>query len=77
MNVKVIDIKSGVVKTMPERYAKILVKMKRALWHEEVAKSEEIHILETEEEVETKSDESPKELPEAPKKRGRKPKVQE
>ena len=32
MSVQVVDVKTGKVKTMPERYAKILVKMKRATW---------------------------------------------
>ncbi len=35
MSVQVVDIKTGKVKTMPERYAKILVKMKRAAWPEQ------------------------------------------
>ncbi|MFG5862716.1 E3 binding domain-containing protein [Metapseudomonas sp. CR1201] len=32
MSVQVIDVKTGKVKTMSERYAQILVKMKRATW---------------------------------------------
>lgn len=36
MNVQVVDAKTGKVKTMSERYAKILVKMKRASWLDQV-----------------------------------------
>jgi len=32
MNVKVIDLKTGQLKTMGKRYAEILVKMRRAKW---------------------------------------------
>lgn len=32
MSVQVIDVKTGKLKSMPERDAKILVKMKRATW---------------------------------------------
>ncbi|MDY1142985.1 hypothetical protein [Pseudomonas aeruginosa] len=77
MSVQVIDVKTGKLKSMPVKHAKILVKMKRARWPEKVAEVEKIHVPETEKEVETESDESPEELPEVPKKRGRKPKVQE
>ncbi|MCS9316338.1 hypothetical protein N0711_06615 [Pseudomonas aeruginosa] len=77
MNVQVVDLKTGKLKTMQVKYANILVKMKRARWPEEVAKVEKIHVPETEKEVEAESDQSPEELPEMPKKRGRKPKVQE
>ncbi len=77
MNVQVVDLKTGKLKTMQVKYANILVKMKRACWPEEVAKVEKILVPETEKEVEAESDESPEELPEMPKKRGRKPKVQE
>ncbi|QQE90477.1 hypothetical protein [Azotobacter chroococcum] len=34
MNVQVIDTKTGNLKTMPRRYAEVLVKMKRARWPE-------------------------------------------
>ncbi|EMI4495000.1 TPA: hypothetical protein ACKQDM_005582 [Pseudomonas aeruginosa] len=77
MSVQVIDVKTGKLKSMPVKHANILVKMKRARWPEKVAEVEKIHVPETEKEVETESDESPEELPEVPKKRGRKPKVQE
>ncbi|HHM9405959.1 TPA: hypothetical protein ACRNDO_002557 [Pseudomonas aeruginosa] len=77
MNVKVVDLKTGKLKTMQVKYANILVKMKRARWPEEVAEVEKIHVPETEKEVETESGEKAENLLEAPKKRGRKPKVQE
>lgn len=35
MHVEVIDITSGTRKTMPKRYADILVKLKRARWPDE------------------------------------------
>ncbi|HEP9860792.1 TPA: hypothetical protein VDW40_001826 [Pseudomonas aeruginosa] len=77
MSVQVIDVKTGKLKSMPVKYANILVNMKRARWPEKVAEVEKIHVPETEKEVEAESDESPEELPEMPKKRGRKPKAQE
>ncbi len=73
MSVQVVDVKTGKVKTMPERYAKILVKAKRARWPEPAAVVAEAPAPVAVPEVEA---EAPTEEA-APKKRGRKPKDQE
>lgn len=70
MSVQVVDVKTGKVKTMPEKYAKVLVKAKRARWPEPAAPAVESEAPVAEPAVEV-------ELEEAPKKRGRKPKAQE
>ncbi|WP_028627666.1 E3 binding domain-containing protein [Metapseudomonas resinovorans] len=39
MSVQVIDVKTGQLKSMSERYARILVKMKRARWPDQEGQS--------------------------------------
>lgn len=73
MAVQVIDVKTGKLKSMPERYARILVKAKRARWPEPAAVVVEEAAPAAAPEAET---EAPSEDA-APKKRGRKPKAQE
>ncbi|MCS8058070.1 hypothetical protein N0406_03545 [Pseudomonas aeruginosa] len=82
MNVKIIDIKSGAVKTMPERYAKILVKAKRARWPEAESKPQGTTVITGTEQVSpvvvVDPDVEPAiDVPNEPKKRGRKPKAQD
>lgn len=73
MNVQVIDVKTGQVKTMPKRYANILVKMKRAHWPE-VSPDQHKALITTEPAAVADEDEP---ADGAPKKRGRKPNFQE
>lgn len=74
MNVQVIDTKTGNLKTMPRRYAEVLVKMKRARWPEsnidQVDDSDQAD-LPTDLEIDLKAEDN------APKRRGRKPQIQE
>ncbi|NMZ77371.1 hypothetical protein HBO32_30195 [Pseudomonas nitroreducens] len=81
MNVKVIDIKSGVVKTMPERYAKILVKAKRARWPEAESQQYSTKVMTAADPITPlvviePSSEATGDAPSERKKRGRKPKAQ-
>lgn len=81
MNVKVIDIKSGLVKTMPERYAKILVKAKRARWPEAESQQYSTKVMTAADHITPvvviePSCEAAGDTPAEPKKRGRKPKAQ-
>lgn len=77
MSVQVIDLKTGKLKSMPVKYANILVKMKRARWPEEVAEAAPVPAGEPVREVAPEPVETPAEVQAAPKKRGRKPKDQE
>lgn len=98
MNVQVVDLKTGKLKTMQVKYANILVKMKRARWPDAVGDDLSKPIPEAETAVPAGLSypgilSVPKEgtyilekgervidhdaAAEAPKKRGRKPKVQE
>jgi len=76
MSVQVIDLKTGKLKTMPVKYANILVKMKRARWPDQPSAAEVAPVEVAEMQPEEESVEATAELPETPKKRGRKPKVQ-
>lgn len=73
MNVQVIDVKTGKLKVMPEKYARILVRMKRARWPEQepVVEVSENPVMEENVAVD------PEVQTEPPKKRGRKSKAQE
>ncbi|MFC0710706.1 hypothetical protein [Azorhizophilus paspali] len=82
MNVQVIDLKSGKLKTMGRKYAEVLVKMKRARWPDQPAAQYQTKVL-TETEpvvglavVEESAEEHLEEQP-ATKKRGRPHKAQE
>lgn len=77
MSVQVIDVKTGKLKTMGAKYANILVKMKRARWPEAVVEVQPEPAAEPVREVEPVQVETPAEVQDEPKKRGRKPKVQE
>lgn len=98
MNVQVVDLKTGKLKTMQVKYANILVKMNRARWPDAVGAELSQPIPEAETAVQVglvypgvlsvpnegtylleKSERviAPDAEAEAPKKRGRKPKVQE
>ncbi|MCY1553576.1 hypothetical protein D9M68_900730 [compost metagenome] len=80
MSVQVIDVKTGKVKTMPEKYAQILLKMKRARWPDQVVEVapvvEPVAPASLETPVLVKPTAAVSEEAE-PKKRGRKPKAQE
>lgn len=81
MNVKIIDIKSGSVKTMPERYAKILVKARRARWPDSEVKQYIATAVAVDDQVspEVVAEpvlESASDVTAEPKRRGRKPKAQ-
>jgi len=73
MSVQVIDLKTGKLKTMPVKYANILVKMKRARWPEQepVVEVADSPVMEETMAVD------PKVQTEPLKKRGRKSKAQE
>ncbi|KSR43096.1 hypothetical protein APB53_14000 [Pseudomonas aeruginosa] len=77
MSVQVVDLKTGKVKSMPKRFAEILVKIERARWPEEVAEAAPVPSGEPICEVAVEPVETPAEVQVAPKKRSRKPKVQE
>lgn len=82
MNVKVIDIKSGVVKTMPERYARILVKAKRARWPEDESQQYSTKVMTAADPVTPvvviePASETAGDAAAEPKKRGRKPRAQD
>lgn len=82
MNVQVIDTKTGNLKTMPRRYAEVLVKMKRARWPEPPAGQYQTKVLTAAEPVAllAVAEEAAEEHPEeqlATKKRGRNTKAQE
>ncbi|WP_349573118.1 hypothetical protein [Azotobacter salinestris] len=82
MNVQVIDLKSGKLKTMGRKYAEVLVKMKRARWPDPPGTEYQAKVLTAadpvatfavvEESAEEHSEEQP-----ATKKRGRTHKAQE
>jgi hypothetical protein len=85
MRVEVIDLKTGKSKLMPEKHARVLVKLKRARWPDPVVgqyqtkvMEAEKHVMEVDEVPEQKVvEEQPIEQPEqqpAIIKRGRKPK---
>lgn len=72
MNVQVVDLKTGKLKTMSERYAKVLVKMKRACWPETQEKE-----VEADNGVQTQDRGDELDADREQKKRGRKPKAKE
>ena len=73
MNVQVIDVKTGKLKVMPEKYARILVRMKRARWPEQEPLVEVPESPAMEKTIVV----DPEAQPEPSKKRGRKPKTQD
>lgn len=77
MSVQVVDVKTGKVKTMPEKYARVLVKTKRARWPDPDGQVEAAAVGRVAPVVTAVAEESAEAKPEAPKKRGRKPKAAE
>lgn len=79
MSVQVVDVKTGKLKSMSEKYAQILVKMKRARWPEEVVRPVPAEVVQHQGELPPPPSvvELESQTADAPKKRGRKPKDQE